>query len=58
MQDQKTNIHTINFTDEDELNYVTNLYIQLLIERDHPEILEKAAELAKKFIEFEHDKPS
>lgn len=58
MQDQKTNIHTINFTDEDELKYVTNLYIQLLIERDHPEILEKAAELAKKFIESEHDKPS
>ena len=49
MQDYKTNKHTINFTDEDIHTWLKSRFVQLIIERDHPEILIKAEELARKY---------
>lgn len=54
MQDDKTNKHTINFTDEDIHTWLKSRFVQLIIERDHPEILIKAEELAHKYVQQEN----
>lgn len=55
MHERKINKHSINFSQDDIETYIKNIYIKLLIERDHPEIITKAEELARKFIEQEND---
>ena len=56
MHERKINKHTINFSTEDIESYVKSMYVKLLIERDHPEVLIKAEELAKQFIKSQNDK--
>ena len=55
MYERKINKHSINFSQDDIETYIKNIYIKLLIERDHPEIITKAEELTRKFIEQEND---
>lgn len=53
MHERKINKHTIDFSPEDEYELAKDTFIKLIVERDHPEILKKAEELAKEFIESE-----
>lgn len=46
----------VNYTQEDNLKYVQNMYVKLIVERDHPEIIERAKRLAKKFMKQNVDK--
>ena len=40
----------VNYTEEDEETYLTNLFIQMIVKDKHPNIIKKAKKLAKKFI--------
>jgi hypothetical protein len=40
----------VNYTKEDIENYVYNLFVKLIIDKDHPEIKKRAKKLTKKFI--------
>lgn len=40
----------INYTDKDIKDYLTNLYIGMIVKRDHPEIIKAAKKLATKYI--------
>lgn len=53
MNERKINKHTIDFSPEDEHEHIKNMFIKLIVERDHPEVIEKAEELAREFIESE-----
>ena len=53
MYERKINKHTIDFSRDDEYELVKNEFIKLLIERDHPEVIEQAEALAKEFFEEE-----
>lgn len=46
----------INFTDEDTKSYLTNAFVKLIIERDHPEIVKRAKRLTRKFLKQNVDK--
>lgn len=46
----------VNYTHEDNLKYVQNLYVKLIVERDHPDIIKRARKLAKKFMKQNVDK--
>lgn len=50
MSDKKTNVYSINYTDEDRETLLKSMFIDMLIKRDHPEVLKKASELAKDFM--------
>jgi hypothetical protein len=51
MTESNLNKHTINFTDEDIETCYKNLFIKLIVSRDHPDIEQQALELAKQLIE-------
>jgi hypothetical protein len=53
MNDRKINKHSINFTEEDLADCVSSMYVKLIVERDHPEIVQQAKTLAKQFLESE-----
>ena len=51
----------VNYTEEDEEIYLTNLFIQMIVKDKHPNIIKKAQKLAKKFLKenkcsFFHEK--
>jgi hypothetical protein len=45
-----------NYTDDDIKTYLTNVFVRLIMERDHPEILKKAEKLTHKFLKQNVDK--
>ena len=51
MNNQNVNKHTINFTDEDELHLLERMFIDMIIDKHHPEIVTKAKTLAKEYLE-------
>lgn len=57
MTTQKPSKYTINYTTEDEKNALINLFIQLIVSRDHPEIINTAEQLACKYIK-QHEQSS
>lgn len=50
MSKKKTNVYSINYTDEDRETLLKSMFIDMLIKRDHPELEEKAAKLVKNFM--------
>jgi len=50
MKERNINKFTIDFTPEDELTAIKNLYIKLIVDKEHPEILERAEQLACEFM--------
>ena len=50
MSSKKINVCTVNYTKEDREELLKNMFVEMLIKRDHPEIEERAKELAKKFM--------
>jgi hypothetical protein len=40
----------INYTDKDIKAYLTSLYIDMIVKRDHPEIIKAARKLATKYM--------
>lgn len=40
----------VNYTEEDIKKYVENLFLSMIIKKDHPEAIKKARKLARKFI--------
>ena len=46
----------VNYTEEDLLEYYKNMFVRLIIERDHQKILKRAEKLAKKFHKQNVDK--
>lgn len=51
MPERNINKFTIDFTQEDELDAIKNLYIKLIVDKEHPEIIERAEQLAREFME-------
>jgi hypothetical protein len=50
MEEQKKYNYTINFTPEDRFYLLKNKFVELIIAKDHPEILVRAHELAEQMI--------
>lgn len=50
MSSKKINVCTVNYTDEDRETLLKNMFVEMLIKRDHPEVLQQAEKLAKKFM--------
>lgn len=46
----------INYTDKDIKDYLTNLYIGMIVKRDYPEIIKQARKLSRKFYKTNVDK--
>lgn len=46
----------INLTEEDNKVYLRNLFIKLILEKEYPEIVERADELAIRFVKEYVDK--
>ena len=40
----------VNYTEEDEEIYLQNVFLKLIIEKEHPKLIKRAEKLAKKFI--------
>ena len=45
-----------NYTDDDIKTYLMNVFVRLIIERDHPEVIKKAKKLTRKFLKQNVDK--
>lgn len=50
MSSKKINVCTVNYTDEDRETLLKNMFVEMIIKRDHPEVIRQAKELAKKFM--------
>ena len=50
MEEQKKHNYTIYFTPEDEFYLLKNKFVELIIAKDHPEVLVRAHELAEQMI--------
>jgi len=46
----------INYTEEDIKRYLVNVYTEMIIKRDHPEVIKQAKKYAKKFLKDNQDK--
>lgn len=40
----------VNYTEEDEEIYLQNVFLKLIIQKEHPDLIKRAEKLAKKFI--------
>lgn len=40
----------VNYTEEDEELYLQNVFLKLIIEKEHPKLIKRAKKLAKKFL--------
>ena len=50
MSSKKINVCTVNYTDEDRETLLKNMFVEMIIKRDHPEVIRQAEKLAKKFM--------
>lgn len=50
MSSKKINVYTVNYTDEDRETLLENMFVEMIIKRDHPEVIQQAKELAKKYM--------
>ena len=50
MEEQKKQNYTINLSPEDEFHLLKNKFVEMIIAKDHPEILVRAHELAEQMI--------
>ena len=50
MSSKKINVCTVNYTDEDRETLLKNMFVEMIIKRDHPEVIQQAEKLAKEFM--------
>lgn len=55
MKEQKKQNYTINFTQEDHFYLLKTKFIEMIIAKDHPEVLVRAHELAEQMIKEQND---
>jgi hypothetical protein len=55
MEEQKKQNYTINFTQEDQFHLLKSKFIEMIIAKDHPEVLVRAHELAEQMIKQQAD---
>lgn len=48
----------INYTEEDIKQHLVNVYKEMILKRDHPEVIKQAEKYAKKFLKENQDKTS
>lgn len=46
----------INLTTEDKETYLVGLFVDMIIKKDHPEVIKRAKKLTKKFLKVNVDK--
>ena len=46
----------INLTTEDKETYLIGLFVDMILKKDHPEIIKRARKMAKKFLKENVDK--
>lgn len=51
MTDQNNNNSKVNYTREDTLHVLKQLFVEMIIEKEFPDIVTRAEELAIKFME-------
>ena len=57
MTPQKPSKYRINYTPEDDKQLLINLFVHLLVKRDHPQIITTAEQLATEYIK-QHEQRS
>jgi|OM-RGC.v1.038100687 hypothetical protein len=40
----------VNYTQEDEETYIQNVFLKMIIEKEHPKLIKRARKLAKKYL--------
>lgn len=55
MEDQTSNKHTVHYTDDDRVNIIKSRLLLGWLEHNHPDIIERAEELAKELIAEEDE---
>ena len=51
MSQKKTNKYKINYTEQDIETMLFNMFIQLIVDKEHPDIVAKAKQLTQKYID-------
>lgn len=51
MSETKSAKHTINYTDEDVETWLTNQFIKMIIQKQHPDVETQARELAREYMQ-------
>ena len=46
----------VNYTEEDEEIYLQNVFLKLIIQKEHPDLIKRANKLAKRFLKENVDK--
>lgn len=57
MSPEKTQKYTTNYTQQDNEQLLINTFIKLIVDKHHPEIICKAKQLAREYIE-QHGEPT
>ena len=57
MKPEKNQKYTINYTQQDNEQLLINTFIKLIVDKHHPEIINKAKQLAREYVE-QHGEPT
>ena len=51
MPEKKTNKYKINYTEQDIETMLLNMFIQLIVDKEHPDIVTRAKQLTQQYID-------